>query len=262
MSTAAARKIDLEFFFQHWFFTIPVFSLELQPAAGSCLYFSLQVGVCSFVARYCTVPLLIHLLLVVCPLYHHYFFNRMSTTYLYCCTALQSLPLLLRSILLQVLLLFPLFGALVDITWMYVVQYGYNTGTIWVRYGYNTGTIRVRYGYDTGTIRVRYGYNTGTIRVRYGYNTGTIRVQYGYDTGTIRVRYGYDTGTIRVRYGYDTGTIRVRYGYDTGTIRVRYGYNTGTIRVRYEVRVMVNDLDIVRHVYSTTYGCSTKPTFW
>jgi hypothetical protein len=62
------------------------------------------VGVCSFVARYCTVPLLIHLLLVVCPPYYHYFFNRMSTTDLYCCTALQSLPLLLRSIPLQVLL--------------------------------------------------------------------------------------------------------------------------------------------------------------
>jgi hypothetical protein len=98
--------------FQHRYFTIPVFSQEVQPAAGSCLSFSLQVGDCSFVARYCTVPLLIHLLLVVCALYHHYFFNCMSTTYLYCCTALQSLPLLLRSILLQVLLLFPLFGAL------------------------------------------------------------------------------------------------------------------------------------------------------
>jgi hypothetical protein len=70
------------------------------------------VGVRTFVARYRNVPLLIHLLLVVCPPYRHYVFNCMSTTYLYCCTALQSLPLLLRSILLQVLLLFPLFGAL------------------------------------------------------------------------------------------------------------------------------------------------------
>ena len=42
--------------------------------------FSLQVGV-SYVAWFCTVPLPTPLLLVVCPQYHHYSFDRMSTTY-------------------------------------------------------------------------------------------------------------------------------------------------------------------------------------
>ena len=42
--------------------------------------FSLQVGV-SCVTWLCTVPLPTPLLLVVCPQYHHYSFDRMSTTY-------------------------------------------------------------------------------------------------------------------------------------------------------------------------------------
>ena len=64
--------------------TIPVFSLEsackllcpcaLQQAAGSHLSFSLQVGVSDHSH-----------LLVVCPLYHQYFFNLYEYSLLYCC---------------------------------------------------------------------------------------------------------------------------------------------------------------------------------
>ena len=43
--------------------------------------FSLQVGVSYVACWFCTVPLPTPLLLVVCPQYHHYSFDRMSTTY-------------------------------------------------------------------------------------------------------------------------------------------------------------------------------------
>ena len=93
LSVALLYSGHCSFFFtslEHWYLQYQYFlwnrsaaTVPMCTTASSWFLsksFSLQVGV-SYVAWFCTVPLPTPLLLVVCPQYHHYSFDRMSTTY-------------------------------------------------------------------------------------------------------------------------------------------------------------------------------------